>query len=365
MRLARFITLFVLTLGLANAFSGGGSGGGSSSGAYIPLVGTDLTVTYNNLIFAPNSSFGSGLYLNTTSNQRVGIYIQKIDESTGLATFQGTSAQTKFQMSSISLASDGTAIYNDGSSFNGTPGGIYIRSGYGIQANKYKGPIKIEGGQVTIVANTQLEVVGTVSANAVSCNSLTVGTSNNTSFESTGFMIATGSAVAYDDVAYASIASQRSTGVGSLTLTTITGNIQGFAFAINDYVNISAEFTHSWKIGTPISIHCHVVNKSTNAANRFFKMQFEYSFADINGGFSTPVVISNNFTVPANDPINKAYYVEIGTVTPPSSLVSAHIVGLLSRVTATGTAVGADPIVLSFGCHGQVDSLGSRSEYVK
>lgn len=190
---------------------------------------------------------------------------------------------------------------------------------------------------------------------------------SNTNIENTGFMIATGDAMGWDDVAYQSIISAKATGTGALTLTTITGNIQGYAFTINDSMMISAEMAHRWKIGTPVSIHAHVMNKSVNAADRFMKFTFEYVWADINGQIiSEPVIVSNNFTVPGGALINTAYYVELAPLANVAlTQVSGHIMGKLTRVTATGTAVASDPIVLSFGVHGQVDSLGSRQEYIK
>jgi hypothetical protein len=195
---------------------------------------------------------------------------------------------------------------------------------------------------------------------------LKVGTSNNTIFDSSGFMVVTGSAMAWDDVGYQQILPIKDTGGGSLTLATITGNITGWVFQVNDYVPMSMEMSHRWKIGSPLSIHMHMLTKSTNEADRFVKWQIEYCWVDINGAVTSPLTISNNVTIAGGTSINTHIYVELGEIAmPPLSMVSGHLLGKLTRVTATGTAVDVDPIGLSIGVHGRIDSLGSRGEYVK
>ena len=124
---------------------------------------------------------------------------------------------------------------------------------------------------------------------------------------------------------------------------------------------------HEWDIGSEISAHIHMVNKSTNAADRFVKFTLEYSWADISGNVTSPITVSNNFIIPGGDPINTHYYVELfnGGLIPPLSVVSGQFMAVLTIVTATGTAPASDPIVLNLGMHGYVNSLGSREEYVK
>ncbi len=247
--------------------------------------------------------------------------------------------------------------------------GFSIDQLYSVSLNQ------VTSGQILVVDNTGLwknTTLNYLNNNLVingglSVNIFNVGlTINKTSFDNTGYMSATGSAMSWDDVAYMAVHPVKDVGAGSLTLKTITGNIQGWAFAVNEYCTIQSEFSHRWKPTSPVSIHIHAMNKSTNVEDRFMKFQLEYSWADLNGVVTTPTIISNNFTVPANDPINTAYYIELANkITPPPSSVSAHLLGRLTRVTATGTAVASDPIVLSFGVHGQIDSLGSRTEYTK
>lgn len=187
---------------------------------------------------------------------------------------------------------------------------------------------------------------------------------NNTSFSGTGFITLTGNAMAWDDIALVPIISAKATGAGSLTLTTITGNIQAYAMSIDDRVMINTELRHDWKIGTAISPHLHIIKVGAGVTeDRFVKYQLEYAFVDITGNVSAATIVSNNFTVPANSPAGSAFYVELGLITPPTTGVSVQFMCKLSRVAATGTAIASDPVALNFGIHGQVNKLGSQTEY--
>ena len=229
-----------------------------------------------------------------------------------------------------------------------------------IVTDNYNSSVSINGNVFigTSTHNYTLDVNGKVNLGGDN-------TTSNTKFEATGFMIATNNAMGYEDVIYQNIMSVKSSGAGTLTLTTITGNIQAYAFDVNDYVPITGEFYHKWKIGSKISLHCNIMNKSSDSSDRFVKMQLEYCYADLSGTVSIPLTISNNFTIPANTPINTHFYVELGKETPPLTTVSGHLLGRLTRVLATGTAPSQVPLVLSFGVHGLVDKLGSRSEYAQ
>jgi hypothetical protein len=200
----------------------------------------------------------------------------------------------------------------------------------------------------------------------ISSNGTTkIGTVNNTTFEPNGFMVATGSAIAWKDIFIVPIISAKATGAGALTLTTITGNIQAYALADGDSVMINNELNHEWKIGTPIGVHLHILGMTNVAAPRYVKYVLEYSFADYNGQVSGPQIASVNFEIPTSSVVGKHLIVDFGDILPPLTMVSGMFMAKLSRVTATGTAPAADPIALNLGAHGQVDSLGSRTEYTK
>lgn len=193
----------------------------------------------------------------------------------------------------------------------------------------------------------------------------TVGSSNIQLENGTGFLIATNNAMAWDDVVLIPIIAQRSTGQGTLALVTVTGNIQAYAWSLNDYESVSGEFAHNWKLGTPISMHLHLLTKSKDGTNRDVKFTCEYAFIDINGVITAPQTVSVNYTIPANTAIDTHFYLELGTITPPLNVVSGHICARIQRIAAAGTAPSTDPILLTFGAHGYIDSLGSRKEYIK
>lgn len=152
----------------------------------------------------------------------------------------------------------------------------------------------------------------------------------------------------------------KATGSGNPTFTTMTGNIKGYSYAVNDaYDGDPQEFPHDGKQGvTTGSWHIHWVNTTNVAATRGVKWQIEYEVRNIGSDFTTTTTISAEETVPANTPVGRHFLTAIGTFTTPN--IGAMVVARITRIAAAGTAPANNPFVLGCHFHYEVDTVGSR-----
>lgn len=134
----------------------------------------------------------------------------------------------------------------------------------------------------------------------------------------------------------------------------------------------AAQMPHSWKEGTDIEAHVHWVGKSTAAgAGTDVSWGLEYTWANINGTFgNTDIIYGDEQSNGATEiiTINKHYLTELGTITGTDKTLSSM---LICRVFRDAAGVGGtddyddDAGLLEIDFHYQVDSFGSKEEYVK
>lgn len=168
-----------------------------------------------------------------------------------------------------------------------------------------------------------------------------------------------GTEVVYNDLLFPLI--PKATGAGNPSLATLVGNLQAYAFAVNDAIQCeSSELLHFWKEGTQISFHVHWATGGTDAAETGVKWEIEYAWSDINGVFSSSTTISAEETIAANTTAKTHLLTAVGTYTPSGGKIGSQLAMRLKRITAAGTAPAANPLALQVGVHVQMDTLGSR-----
>jgi hypothetical protein len=146
------------------------------------------------------------------------------------------------------------------------------------------------------------------------------------------------------------------------TPTTLKGNITAPAWAVNDYFSCDAvEMIHSWREGSDVHWHIHVVTNGLDATNRYLKFEVEWVWALPNGALSaTTTTTSGELLIPASSADRTHLVFLIETVNFAGS-IGSHVWARLKRVAATGTAPTANPFCSMLQMHVQVDSHGSSN----
>jgi hypothetical protein len=172
--------------------------------------------------------------------------------------------------------------------------------------------------------------------------------------------------VVYNDI-YLDI-QPKSTGAGKPTLSTFSGNIQKYTFAINDITELGTnELLHDWKEGTAIELHVHWASNGTDASDRYVKWEIDYTWANtVSAGgttaFAAATTVSAETTIPTSTNVDKThYYTSIATFTPTGGKIGAALLLSLKRIAASSTAPTNNPWCLMVGVHYQIDTIGSRS----
>jgi len=154
----------------------------------------------------------------------------------------------------------------------------------------------------------------------------------------------------------------RTAGAGIPTLTTLHGKLTMPQWAVNDFnVCESQEFIHSWKEGSTVYWHLHLTTNGLEAVNKYVRFELEYGYADVNGAWTFPAVVTTaDFTIPANTPTKTMLILSLANFTPAIK-IGAHAIARLKRVASAGAAPAADPWIPMLQMHVQLDTIGSRS----
>ena len=191
--------------------------------------------------------------------------------------------------------------------------------------------------------------------------------SNNTSFaENTGFLSAFGSACAWDDLRVAG----SSVGIGASAPELVSfgpsGNllVRGFDGANTlEQVYFEIQMPHSWKMGSFISPHVHW--SPTTTASGGVVWFLEYSWANINGTFGAPVTISGLQSATNEQWKHKLCGLPDIDGSSISGVSSMIVCRLYRSPTVPEDNYPDDVGLLEFDIHYQIDSFGSRSEFIK
>jgi len=142
------------------------------------------------------------------------------------------------------------------------------------------------------------------------------------------------------------------------------GNLKQYTFAINDYVEGSFEVPHSYKEGSDLNVHVHIVTNGAEASTEA-RYSFEYWIADMNEASTATATLTSADKALTNADGHHEY-VDIGDITGTGFKIGAIICFLFKRVALVGgTNPAADPFVVSLGVHYEQDTVGSRTEVAK
>lgn len=151
--------------------------------------------------------------------------------------------------------------------------------------------------------------------------------------------------------------------VGSLTPPSIDSSDGSLLFSTNDTVAIWFQLPHAWKEGTELRPHLHWAKTTTGAGIPNWQMKYKFANAgDVFPAFSS--LVSSTVGVSDSNTINKHALSYFPSIDATGKLISSMLCVVLQR-TSTGDTYGADAKLLEFDIHYQVDSTGSRQEYIK
>jgi len=186
---------------------------------------------------------------------------------------------------------------------------------------------------------------------------------NHTEFEADGTLRSLGNSTAWLDSMVPPTVFR--IGGTALALAELTSGIYAHRFDVTDVIHFNIQFNHNMMVDTTIYPHIHLVNKEaiTGAANVTFTLA--YTWANI----------GTNFPAVESDPDRIVDMADAGALShtvgsfagiAPTLVqggISSVLVGSLTRVDAGYTT--ANIFLLGFDIHYQVDTLGSREEFVK
>lgn len=188
---------------------------------------------------------------------------------------------------------------------------------------------------------------------------------NYSFFASDGTLKMIGTATVFDDLPPKMISTSRMPAVNNPTLTTFLGNIQQYTFAVNDYVANNFEILHKYKSGSNLEMHLHFATNGLEAVDKYFKVEIEYTIANKLQQFPTVGTLTQEILIPANTADRTHEVSTIGTISIQTLEIGSVILFNIKRITSTGIAPTSNPFFLQVGCHIEIDSIGSKTMYVK
>lgn len=334
-------------------------------------------------LYVTNSSTGQGIFIdNTAANS--GIFSQ--NTSTGRAAyFYNTGAG--IALSLFNNNAGGKALNFANSNGNALDMTCSASSVYGIKISSSgtsNTPFYINntGGAGVKIVNVN-KGAGTTSImyikddSTVINNTTRIGTLTDYAEIINGNITTYGSATTWKDLQFHAY---RAGGANIPSSTVLTGNIEAYTFAVNDYFHTGPqEIPHDWVEGDSLQIHIHWANQdSITGSAKDVKWEVEWSIQNVmTGNFYSSTVSTKNITLAQNTRPKMHQISEIAMILPATVVnknpnvtlsqmkVGAQFICRVRRITADGTAVSANPYFLQLGIHYKVNSLGSRETTTK
>jgi hypothetical protein len=197
-----------------------------------------------------------------------------------------------------------------------------------------------------------------------------LGTSaNNTEIEADGTMRANGDATTFDDV-NTGFSAGKVPPQNAPTWAEFSANTASYTFDIDDYIDLATlEIPHSYKEGSDVEIHLHIVNNGTDTTERKAKYRVFFIWACPNhgsSGFDTEQYLDVEFTFPANVVDKRSWVLGFGIIPDSANMkMGCQVKTRVKRIACSTTEPTKDPFVGQLGLHFESDTLGSRQRYVK
>jgi hypothetical protein len=134
----------------------------------------------------------------------------------------------------------------------------------------------------------------------------------------------------------------------------------------DDTISFNVQLPHNYKEGTDVKFHVHwtIDTSGAGAGAENMKWDFTYSWANANSSF--PAESSGTVTVDVqNDTADDHMIDGVVTMTGAGKNVSSIIICSLTRDTSVADNYGGHAYLLSADFHHEIDTMGSRQEFIK
>lgn len=148
-----------------------------------------------------------------------------------------------------------------------------------------------------------------------------------------------------------------------------TNGLLSFSGTADNIIGGVAQMPHSWKLGSAISPHIHLVFPTANAGTNT-RWKLEYNVGNIDGDFTTDSVTYTaltTITVANANNIARHILAEFDDIPMTGVTMSACVLWRLTRLAASDAADNDTNActLIEFDLHYEIDSPGSSAEYVK
>jgi hypothetical protein len=189
------------------------------------------------------------------------------------------------------------------------------------------------------------------------------GSQNNTEFEADGTLKMNGTATVWNDINTTAFGLGKGAAAPDQVTILASGNLEGLAFdgnATSESLFGSLEILHDFKLGSDVFFHLHWMPTTANAGN--VKWFLDYSMQSPNFAFPAPTTISV-VQEASGEAWNHQLISFLGI--PVYHIGTQFTFKLYRTPTDAEDTYPNDAVVLSFGLHYEIDTLGSRDIYIK
>jgi len=173
----------------------------------------------------------------------------------------------------------------------------------------------------------------------------------------------------YEDLQFSITTGKLTPAGGQPNWEALTTNIDGYAFDVNDELDVQAnELPHYWKETTTGHIHLHFANKTAQAtgANRYAKFTIYFAAADVDEAWAESGPYTAEYTIPTGTAALTHLYLDMGNIDFSTFKIGAQVIAKVKRIAATGGTEYADSVYITqCGIHLENDTMGSRNETTK
>lgn len=147
---------------------------------------------------------------------------------------------------------------------------------------------------------------------------------------------------------------------------TLTTNTRGYAFGINEYIDLeSEEMSHGWQESSTVYPHVHFTLKSATTAVNYVKFTIYLAYANIDGTW-TETSLTAEKTVTSGTLALSHFILGLGSVSLSGYSIGTQVKCRIKRIAATtGTEYPQDVFITQIGVHAKFNSPGSREEWIK
>ena len=175
-----------------------------------------------------------------------------------------------------------------------------------------------------------------------------------------------GTATQWDDLLPSSVSV--GPGASAPSFTAYNGNLRAYEFigttTVIKELQMQWQLSHSWLEGSAVEPHLHLYVPN-NASGGVIKFYCEYTWVNVDGVEGATTTISGTLTIGANAG-NLHKILKFSSVAGTSKTLSSVLSARIYRDPADAADTFAASVWLkSADLHRQIDSLGSREEYIK